>query len=202
MNEISKTAELFAYKIAKETQYVYHIKSKDFKGKYIYPLSELKDAHPDIYKKQIAKYKGREDHPEIKIKPLDCKWKDCVNLSTLNPIKIFQLEELLGIPGYKKGKDVEVFKIKISDLDSKKFCLYDDEKSPKSEAAYSKRTETSYKETQFIPTKTAKYFVTSKEKKEYPLLFAYVKHVLYNGIIDISKAEIIKFTANETITKF
>src|SRR6267154_1206849 len=94
-----KQPNFFAYKIAKETQYIYHIKSKNFKGKYIYPLIELEKIYPDIYKKEIAKYEDRENYPNTKIKLLDCTWKDCVNLSTVDPSKIFHLEELLGIPG-------------------------------------------------------------------------------------------------------
>src|ERR1700748_299200 len=138
MNQLLKIAELFAYKIAKETQYVYHIKNRNFKGKHIYPLIELKDKYPEIYKKELSKYKNRKDHPEIKIKLLNCAWKDCINFSTLNPIQIFQLQEMLGIPGGKEGEEIEIFKIKISELDDSRFCLYDDNKSPKNIEAYSK----------------------------------------------------------------
>jgi hypothetical protein len=195
MDNILKVAELFAYKIAKETQYVYHIKSQSFKGKYIYSLAELQDIEPQIYKKEIVKYKGRENHPETKIKLLDCQWKDCVNLSTLNPEKILQMEELLGM----HTDSIEVFKIKISELEGMKFCLFDEAKSPKSEEAYSKVSLASYRETQFVPFKTAKYLATCKEKKESPLLFAYTDHILCKGPIDISKTEVFRFIANQTI---
>lgn len=179
-------------KFAKETQYVYHIKSDKFKGKFIYPLEELKIIYPDIYKKEISKYKGREAHPNTKIKLLDCQWKDCVNFSTINPIKIFELEELLGI----KTENAEIFRFKISDLSKLDFCLYDDDISPKKEEAYSQITISSYKETQFIPNKTVKYFIECKEKKENPLLFAYIKHLIVNSKIDILKADIIKWKSN------
>lgn len=182
-------AQDYIEKLAKEIQYVYHIKSDNFKGKFIYPLSELKEIYPDIYKQELSKYKGRESHPEIKIKLLDCQWKDCINFSTLNPIKIFQLKELLGI----SNKETDIFQFKISSLSNLDFCLYNDDKSPKNEEAYSKISASSYKETQFIPPKTVKYFAECKEKKELPLIFSNVKHLMVKGKIDTSKASIINY---------
>ncbi len=179
----------------KSSHYVYHIKCNDFRGKYIYPLSELQDIYPDLYKKEIKKYKGREKHPEIKIDILDVKWKDCINLSTLNPIKIFQMEELLGIPGYKNGENVEVLRFDIKDLFDLTMCLYDDNKSPRNKDAYKKVTSKSYKETKFVPPETTKYFAECKMKNEYPLLFGNVTHLLIPEKIPISKAKILKFTA-------
>lgn len=195
MNDVLKIADYFAHKIAKETQYVYHIKNSNFKGKYIYPLAELQDINPKLYKKEVAKYKRRENHPETKINLLDCQWKDCINLSTINPEKILQMQELLGL----HTDSIEIFKIKISELEDMKFCLYDEAKSPKNQEAYSKVSIASYKETKFVPSKTAKYLATCEEKRESPLLFAYVGHILCKGSIDISKTEVFKFEANTTI---
>lgn len=186
-------AKYFENKTAsKTTQYVYHLKPNSFKGNIIYPLSKIENEFPSIYKKEINKYKGRESHPETKIKLLNCKWKDCVIFSTLNPIKIFQLEKLLQIPGYKEVDDLEVFRFDIKDLKEKSMCLYDDDIGPKKDEAYSKITISSYKETQNIPIKTVKHFVDCKEKNKYPLLFGNIPHLLVKDEIDISKADIIK----------
>lgn len=194
IENLLKLAEKFQEKIKSKHQYVYHIKNSNFKGKYIYPLSDLKSIYPYIYKEEIKKYKNRESHPDIKIEIIDAQWKDCVNLSTLNPMKIFQLEELLGI--YKKEDDIEIFQFDIKDLKNFEMCLYDDNKSPRKNEAYKHITHKTYKETQFIPTKTVEYFAKSKENKEYPLLFAYVPHILIKGALPIDKANIIKFKAN------
>ena len=186
-------------KLAKEfenktkNQFVYHLKSPDFRGKYIYPLLKLEEVYPDLYKKELKKYKGRESHPELKIDILNTQWKNCVNFSTLNPYKIFQLEELLGVPGYKNVSGNEFFRFKITDLVDFDMCLYDDNKSPKKQDAYKKISINSYKETEFIPIETAKYFIQSKEKKEYPLLFGNITHLLVKGEIPIDKAKILTF---------
>lgn len=194
INSILKLAKEFEEKT--KSQFVYHIKSPNFKGKYIYPLSELKNTYPDLYKKEIKKYKGRESHPEINIDILDAQWKDCVNFSTLNPLKIFQLEELLGIPGYKNGEDVDIFRFNIKDLINFDMCLYDDNISPRKKEAYKKININKYKETKFIPIETAKYFIKSKENNEYPLLFGHVTHLLVKNKVPINKASTIHFKAN------
>lgn len=193
IDNILKLAKKFEEKTRSNTQYAYHIKNHNFKGKYIYPLSELEDNYPSIYKKEIKKYEGRENHPKIKIDILDTQWKDCVNFSTLNPIKIFQLEELLEIPGYKNIKNVNIFRFDIKDLEDFDMCLYDDNKSPKKNEAYKKININNYKETKFIPTETAKYFIKSKENNEHPLLFAYITHLLVKGCIPINKADVISY---------
>lgn len=195
MNDIIENLIKVADKFEdKSSNYVYHIKSKDFRGKYIYSLNELQDVYPDLYKKEIKKYKGREKHPETKIEFLGAKWKDCVNLSTLNPIKIFQMEELLGIPGYKDGENIDIFRFDIKDLVDLDMCLYDDNKSPKRKEAYKKVTSKSYRETRFVPPETTKYFAECKIKNERPLLFGNVTHLLVLGKIPINKAKILKFT--------
>jgi hypothetical protein len=110
-------------------------------------------------------------------------------------LKIFQLEELLGLPGYKNGEDCEILQFNLTDFEDLDYCLYDDNKSPKRAEAYSKVSPASYRETQFVPPETAKYFAECKEKGEYPLLFGNVTHLLVKGQVDISKAEVLKFKA-------
>ncbi len=112
----------------------------------------------------------------------------------MNPIKIFQLEELLGIPGYKNGENCEVLQFRLSDLEGD-YCLYDDNKSAKKNEAYRNTSPSSYKETQFVPPETVKYFAECKMKDELPLIFGNVPHLLFKGKIDISTAKILKFQA-------
>lgn len=179
-------------KIAESNQqFAYHLKNPHFKGKYIYPLSELKEVYPEIYRQEIKKYQDRKTHPATKINILNAKWEDCVNLSTLDPVKIFQLEELLGIDNHPTK--IEIFKFNIKKLEGMEMCLYDDRLSPKNQSAYKKVTTKSYRENKLIPTQTTKYFAESKEEKEQPLIFAYVTHLLVKGKMPIELAEVITF---------
>ena len=61
INAILRLADQFE-KIA-SNQYAYHIKNDNFKGKFIYPLSELEEVYPAIYKQEVKKYQGRRGHP-------------------------------------------------------------------------------------------------------------------------------------------
>ena len=171
------------------TQYAYHIRSDDFRGKTIYPLAELEEAYPKIYKTEIKKYRGRESHPNIKVSLLDARWADCVCLSTLDPRKIFQLEDLLGID----NQPAKIFRFKISDLKDFDMCIFndDDKLSPRKDEAYDKITAKSYKETKLIPPETVKYFVRCKKKGEQPLLFSYIPHLMIKGSIPINLADIV-----------
>lgn len=178
------------YRVAKDlTQYVYHIQPPKFKGKFILPLSELETEYPEIYRSEFKKYKDREQHPETKIDLLDCSWKDCVNFSTLDITKIFQLEKLLGVPGYKEVDDIVVWKFPIEALKDMEFYYYDDNISPKKKEAYSKVSVRSYKETEFVPDKTVEYYLEAKNNKERPLLFGYLRHILVKGKVLIDLAE-------------
>lgn len=173
-----------------QKQYVYHLISPDFKGKTILPLSELKQKYPDIYKKEFKKYKDRENHPDIKIDVLNCSWKDCISLSTINPALIFNFLSSIDAKGSEHSKDFKIYRFDINKIENEK-CYYDDNVSPKNQKSYSKIK--SYSETDSIPLEAAKYFIKSVDNKEYPLIFGYVKHVLVKGNLDLSLGEEIDY---------
>lgn len=177
-------------------KYFYHLKSEDFNGKIIYPLSSLKEKDNKIYKQSIKKYKGREDQLTTRIDILDCEWQDCINLSTLNPAKIFEVAFLLGLKYNDNNIGKEILRFPISCLRDKKFCLYNDGGVNDSKS-YSKVTINSYKELEFVPSETIKYFAECKDKDEDPLMFSDVVHILLNDELDISEAEVIEYEPNK-----
>ena len=86
---------------------LYHLAPAELRGNFLYSLSELKTVYPDLYEKEVAKYKGREHVLEYFIKPLNCFWKDVVHLSPVHPAKIKkQLEKILDKLGqeYRNSK--------------------------------------------------------------------------------------------------
>lgn len=190
IERLLKLSEFFEYAAKNEPQYIYHIKPEKLKGNFLHSLSELEKVYPDIYKVENKKYKNREKHINQKIDLLDCQWKDCVNFSTLNPAKIFQLLQLLEIPGYDHNDKIEIFKFDINKLKDFDMCFYDD-KSSANQNSYSKVK--NYKESKFIPIETVKYFIKCKEKKEYPLIFGDILHILIKGKVPINLAKIEKF---------
>jgi hypothetical protein len=113
----------------------------------------------------MRKYEGRESHPLKVVPPLDCQWQDCINLSSINPLLIFRLQELLGIQGYKNSEDLEILKFNIETPSGMDFCLCEDSKPAKE--AYSPLTVRSYKETKFVPHETVSYFAKCKKMGNY-----------------------------------
>lgn len=168
-------------------EYVYHFKPPSFKGKYIYPLSSLEEVYPTIYKDEVSKYeKGRSKELDECITVLDATWRDVVNLSTLNPIKILATAKLLG----NKVDSAEVFKIPISNLRGMKFCLFTDFDGKEK---FEMQTIKSYKEEYNIPLPTIEHFIKSREDKSKPLIFEHIPHILVAHEIDVSNVDILKF---------
>lgn len=180
-------------KEAKDKQYVYHIKDSDFKGNTIYSLEMMKQIDKSIYNKSIKKYKDRKDHISKKIKLLDCTWADVINLSTLNPLKIFMAARLIGNKNNEYNVGREVFQIPIDNLKDSEFCLYNDNYSQNSSKAYSNISIAKYKENEFVPEKTIEYFIDCLEKNEDPLMFAYVDHILVKDQVSLNNSKTLKF---------
>jgi len=125
-----------------------------------------------------------------KIKSLDCRWRDVVNLSTINPIKLLSVAELIG----NETDPATIFKIPISKLKGMKMCLYDGDKS------YELITARKYKEGVEIPTATIKHYLDCKENDERPLVFEGVPHILVADEIDISGVETIKYRPGKMLS--
>lgn len=174
------------------TQYVYHFKSPKFKGTQIHPLSQLQKIDPTTYAKEIDKYQGREEWINRSIPPLNCQARDTVNLSTINPIKLFLLLDLLDV---EELDPHSIFKLPVSTLKNQEMVLFSYDKSL--DYQYVKITPNDYTETQAVPPDTIEYYLTSKQQYESPLVFEYVPHILVKGSVDISKAEVIDFDASD-----
>ena len=167
-------------------EYVYHLKPSKMYGKILLPLSEIEDEYPKLYKEQIKIYKGREELLDKEIQTLKCSWKNVLFLSTINPEIIFAALEMLGL----LDENIPIIlKFPITAL-KEKFCLYQEIND---EETFKKIKTSSYKEERNVPIKTLEYFIECVKTKEDPLIFSGVKHILYEGSLDISKAKIIKY---------
>lgn len=170
--------------------YIYHLKPSYMEGKILLPLSLQEELYPKLYKKQLKMYADRPFTLNKKVPPLDCKWKDVLFFSCLNPKIIFAALELLGL----LDEDVpDILQFPISTLKDGDFCFYQEELNKKE--IFSKTSHSKYEEEKILPFETAKYFVDCVKKKENPLIFSGVKHLLYKGELDIGKAKSIKYTS-------
>ena len=64
---------------------VYHLTPSNMVGDTLHPLNRLQEIHPNIYEKQIQKYRGREQIIKRRIPILNCLWNDVLFFSNIHP---------------------------------------------------------------------------------------------------------------------
>lgn len=161
-------------------EYFYHLKPKKMYGNILFPLSKIEEKYPKLFKEQMKMYEGREDLLNKEIKLLKCKWQDVLFLSCVNPKLIFAALELLGL----LDEDIpEILKFPISVLKNENICSYQEIDNKE---IFKKIDIKKYEEEKMVPADTLGYFVECTKKKEDPLIFSGVKHLLYDGELKLS----------------
>ncbi len=170
--------------------YLYHIVPKNMKGNILYPLNRLKKVYPEVYKKQITKYVGRERIMWQKIIYLNCKWNDVIHLTPVNPSKINKTLLAIGLKLIK----CKWYKINANILDPKKTVIYKylSDKIPLPISDYEKYNPNKLVKYNKIPLLLKRYYSQQFKNKTKPLLFHLIPHVLYKGNIKVENLEIIK----------
>src|SRR3989344_4993827 len=100
--------------------FVYHLVPSNMGGGILYPLNRLKKKYPQVYKKEIKKYKGREHFLKDRVPVLNCLWGDVIHLTSIHPSKI---NKALKEAGFKTAK-LKWYKIKAEDLNHKKAVIF------------------------------------------------------------------------------
>lgn len=176
--------------------YVYHAVPEIVEGKHLYPLNQLKDKYPEIYKKSLGKYSGREWVLEAKIERLDCTFKDILNLTPVCPVKlklswVNLFSSKLSFP-FSHFYRFSAEDIGLNEMNS---CFFIEKKERvnginKNLVEYfSKESLGKYNE---INRDTIRYYKKCLRDNRTPLVFAHVPHVLFKGAIPLFKGEIVK----------
>lgn len=102
--------------------YLYHkVPENGVRGNVLYPLSTLKVLFPDIYKAEVAKYKGREEDMQKFIPVLNCMWNDVLHLSPISPAEICKA---LIAAGRKDQFSFTCFKIGAEKINASNAVIY------------------------------------------------------------------------------
>ncbi|PTA67270.1 hypothetical protein [Deinococcus arcticus] len=64
---------------------LYHRAVRDVRGDRLWPLNRLRDLHPEVYAREVAKYQGREGLLAERVERLDCLWNDVLFFSPVSP---------------------------------------------------------------------------------------------------------------------
>jgi hypothetical protein len=159
------------------------------KGDILYPLNEMKNVYPDIYKNAISKYAGREHILQDVIPVLNCLWNDVLHFSPVHPSKIKSAFLELG----KEFVGQDYFEIPPEMLSPEKTIIYLNgelsKTDPRNWLSYDPALVAQYSE---MPELTKEYYKEKFAKNEQPLLYAKIPHILYHGSIDTKKVNRIK----------
>ena len=175
--------------------WLYHMVPPDLIGGILYPLNQLQTILPSIYEKQIAKYQGREWVMQQTVPILNCFWNDVVHLSLVHPSQI--VDGLRGAGFSWRHRKFFEIDPSIAGFNSENAVIYIFEKNliemgKGRETNFSPYDSALLAQLAHIRPETLKYFKDMNAQHRQPLLFMYVPHVLFRGVIDIRKARTIE----------
>ena len=153
-------------------------------GTVLYPLNALKDREPESWRRETAKYEGREHVLAKSIPPLGCLWNDVLHLGTVHPSLIAAELEAAGLELPRRN----FFEVDADALDPKRTVIFLNRRSE-----FSARSD----ESQWLPfdpealvglaqvtEATRRYYRESAALEQRPLLYVYLPHVLFRGQLE------------------
>ncbi|MEO3754737.1 hypothetical protein [Streptomyces sp. B6B3] len=75
---------------------LFHTQTTEPRGDQLLPLGMLRERHPDLHARHVAKYAGREHRLRERVLPLDCAWSDVVFFTPLDPTVLFAAARAAG----------------------------------------------------------------------------------------------------------
>ncbi len=166
----------------------YHGIPEDMEGDELIPLTQMFERRPDLHKKYLEKYRGREEILERKIPLLDCGWNDVIQLLPLHPRQLFELQLQLGLitemPKYR------YFAIDSHDLDPDSAVVYFKTAPGEQYVTVKWLHDVDLNGIQAIPPATRAYYKSMVSTGEPVFNYQFVPHVLYRGVIDVTTASV------------
>ena len=178
--------------------FVYHLCAPDFRGDVLYPLDGLREALPEIYKRERPKYEGRESVLSFVIPGLGVTWGGTVNLSALDPSHLATARRKLGIAlaGLMTRRVLRIPVDRIAHLPAVRYnsSTHWINSSPGDpnvsltppEHEFLPFSAATYEEVEQVPELHLDYLRRQQSRGERALGFVFVPHVLVASAIDVS----------------
>lgn len=168
---------------------LYHHVPNNQVGHVIYPLNQMIEKFPDLYKEHYAKYDNiKEKDVEI---PGFGYWNDCVNLMPVSPGLV---KEELEKFGHDTNWEWRFYKINYEDLDrSKLVIMVTTDSGGVFERKFIQFSKEAYDKYCHIGEATRACFKKAKDNNEQPNTFARIPHVLYKNTINTKNLEVVVF---------
>lgn len=163
---------------------LFHFVPAPMVGTVLYPLNELREREPEIWRREVAKYAGREHLLEAPIPPLGCLWNDVLHLSVVRPGEVVAALEEVGFEPLRR----RYFQFDATTLDPERTVIF-----------LNQRTSVSARkdESQWLPfdpaeltgltgltEPTRRYYRECAARGQRPLLFGYLPHVFFRGALE------------------
>jgi len=166
-------------------------------GVVLYPLSSLKGKYPAIFAQENEKYVGREGLAQQKIPVLNCSWNDVIFVAPIEPSKVF---EAMILAGLSPDPEKLWYKIPINDVKHLPMVWYSYPGTSEGDFGIHAQDVAlvdpeKYQELSEVPPNTIEYYEEVAQKGEKPFLFHLIPHMFIKGAVDVSNAEIIRWTA-------
>lgn len=168
---------------------LYHWVPENLEGSVLYPLNDLREKYPHLYRQHVQKYEGRKQVIEHRIPTLGCMWNDVLFFS---PIPPHALHAACADTGIVLARGVRYFEIDPYRLDPSRTTVWlhtDDSENADEYVAYDPANLGQYAE---VPEETKIHYREHYAQGLRPLIFKHVPHILYQGSLDISTARIIE----------
>jgi len=165
---------------------IYHGVPVHLRGTTLYPLNRLRDLHPDIYDREIAKYQDHPDRillPQTRLPVLDCLWNDVVHTAPIHP-------HLLYREWVARGANVDphrtFFRIPIERVAEHEIGWMTGRDVQRLDVP-------TYAELTDVPEATCRWYDRLAARGRHGADFVGVPHVLIKGEIDVAGLDIIRW---------
>jgi hypothetical protein len=173
-------------------QAMYHMHPPQMVGEVLYPLNTLRQLHPGIYTREIAKYQdhpSRFNLPRLHIPKLNCLWNDVVQCSPIHPHLLYLALRERGLLPAQHSRTF--FQIPVSSLGDTPLAIVSssgDPTIPLREEEVQLIDHTTYRELDIVPAQALEWYDHLARQKKLFGLFMGVPHVMVQGPIVIHQA--------------
>lgn len=175
--------------------FIYHQVPQAITGATLYPLSELEALAPEVYARQIVKYRdhpSRERIPYQRIPKLDCLRRDVLNFSPLHPHLIYEAWAELGVT----LPSLNWYRLSIEAVTHLPTVIYQPDGRPDEdipEEAVTWLEPAVYREVAALSEETKAWYAKLERRGLRGGWFAHTPHVLMRGAVSVSCAEVINW---------
>jgi hypothetical protein len=171
---------------------LFHFVPEAMVGTVLYPLNLLREREPETWRREVAKYEGREHLLDEPIPPLGCLWNDAVHFSVVHPGKIVAALEAVGLEAPRR----RFFAFDAARFDRERTVIFlnrrTDETARTDDSQWLSFDPASLAGLTRLTEPTHRYYRECALRGQRPLLFGYLPHVFFRGPVETRNAPVLE----------